>query len=177
MLHLGPVVAGDARRNGRVGHQLVDPRRLQDVRCVLLQRLVVAHHAVVYLAWRAQVCVRHPVDDVLPKLTVHAAAPFHITQVSDKVLEVEARGGQVAVAVALAVLTDDGRRDVMLVPRLEARVLHELVLECRYQALEGISYNEKLEVSVQSVGKHKRLSEMTSLQDENQCSNPSTTCE
>lgn len=148
MLHLGPVVAGDARRNGWVGHQLVDARRFQDVRGVLFQRLMVAYHTVVYFTRCAQVCVSHPVNDVLAKLPVHAAAPFHITQVTDKVLKVEARGGEVAVTVALAVLSDDGRSDVMLVPRLKARVLHELVLECRNQALKGISHDEKLKVSV-----------------------------
>lgn len=148
VLHLGPVVAGDAWRNGGVGHQLVDARRFQDVRGVLLQGLVVADRAVMYFARRAQVCVGHPVNDVLAKLPVQAATPLHVAQVADEVLEVEARGGQVAVTVALPVLADDGRRDVMLVPRLEARVLHELVFERWNQPLEGVPHYEKLKVGV-----------------------------
>jgi len=146
LLHLGPVVAGDAWRNGRVGHHVVDAGCFEDVGCVLLQRLVVAHHAVVYFTRRAQIRVRRPVDDVVAELPVHAAAAFRVAQVTDKVLKVQAGGGEVAVAVELAVLTDDGRGDVMLVPRLEARVLHELVSEGGNEALKGISHDEKLKV-------------------------------
>lgn len=58
----------------------------------------------------------------------------------------------VAVTMALAILTDDGWSDVMLVPRFKARVLHKLVLERRNQALKGISHDEELKVSAQSVG-------------------------
>lgn len=151
MLHLGPVVAGDAWRNGGVGHQLLDARRSEDVGGVLLQRLVVAHHAVVYVAGRAQLRVRHPVNYVLTELAVHAATALHVTQVTDKVLKVQAGGGQGALTVAFAVLTDDGGGDVMFVPRLEAWVLHKLVLEGRNQPLEGISHDEEFKVGAQSV--------------------------
>lgn len=152
MLHLCPVVAGDAWRNGGVRHQLIDARCFEDVRGVLLQCLMVAHCAVVYLARCAQVRIRHPVNDVFTKLPVHAAAPFHVAQVPDKVFKVQARGRMVAVTMALAILTDDGWSDVMLVPRFKARVLHKLVLERRNQALKGISHDEELKVSAQSVG-------------------------
>lgn len=54
----------------------------------------------------------------------------------------------VAVAVAPAVFPDDGRGDVVLVPRLEARVLHELVLEGGDEPLERIPHDEELEVGV-----------------------------
>lgn len=148
MLHLGPVVAGDAWRNGWVGHQLLDARCFKDVRGVLFKRLMVAHHTVMYFTRSAQVCVSHPVNDVLAELSVHAAAPFDVTQVTDKVLKVQSRGAEVAVTVALAILTDDGRGDVMLVPRFEAWVLHKLVLECRNQTLKRISHDEKFEVGV-----------------------------
>ena len=108
---------------------------------------MVAHHVVVYFARRAQLCVSHPVNNVLTKLTVHAVAAVCVAQVTDKVLKVQAGGGELVVAVALAVLTDDGRGDVMLVPRLEAWVLHKLVFERRDQTLKGVSHDEKLEVS------------------------------
>lgn len=115
---------------------------------VLLQGFVVPDDAVPDLAGRAQLRVRHPVDDMLAELPVHAAAAaFRVAQVTDKVLEVQAWGGELALAVALAVLSDDGRSDVVLVPRLEARVLNKFVLEGRNQALEGISDDEELEVS------------------------------
>lgn len=146
MLYLGPVIAGDPWRNGWVGHQLVDACCFEDVRGVFLQRLMVADHAVVYFTWRTQLRVSHPVNNVLTELSVHMATAFCVAQVTDKVLKVQARGSEVADAVALAVLTDDGWSDVMLVPRLEAWVLHKLVLECRNEALKGISYNEKLKV-------------------------------
>lgn len=152
VLHLSPVVAGDARGDGRVGHQPLDARRLQDVGGVSLQRLVVAHHVVADLAGRAQLGIGHPVDDVLAELPVHAPPPaLGVAQVADKVLEAETRGGgALAVAVAFAVLADDGGRDVVLVPRLEARVLHKLVLEGRDEPLEGVPHDQELEVGVQS---------------------------
>lgn len=109
------------------------------------------YHAVVYLTRRAQFCVRHPMDDVLPELPVNSATAVHVAQVTDKVLEVKAGSGCVTVAVALAVLADDGGSDVVLVPRLEARVFHKLVLECGNQALERVSDDEELKISVQSV--------------------------
>lgn len=85
-------------------------------------------------------------DDVLPELPVNSAAAFRITEITDKVLKVKARGSCVTVAVALAVLADDGGSDVMLVPRLKARVFHKLVLECRNQSLKRISHNQELEI-------------------------------
>lgn len=148
MLHLGPVVASDPRRDGGIRHQPIDPRRSQDVRGVLLQGLVVPDHAVVDLAGRAQLGERHPVDDVIAELPVHAPPAFRVAQVADEVLEVQAGGGEVALPVAPAVFPYDGRGDVVLVPRLEAGVLYEFVLEGRNQSLEGVSYDEKLEVSV-----------------------------
>lgn len=148
MLHLGPVIVCDAWRNGRVGHQCVDACRFEDVRGILFQRLVVADHAVVYFAWRTQLCVRHPVDDVLAKLPVHTPVAFHIAEVANKVFEVETGGDEVIVAVNLAIFPYNGRSYVVLVPRLEAGVLHKLVLECRDQALEGIPHNEEFEIGV-----------------------------
>lgn len=146
MLHLGPVVAGDAWRDGGVRHQLVDACCFEDVGGVLLQSLVVAHHAVVDLTRRTQFDVSHPVDDVLAELPVHVPASFHVAQVADKVLEAEAGAGVVAVSVALAVLANDGWSDIVLVPWLEARVLHKFVFECRDEALKGVSHNEEFKV-------------------------------
>lgn len=148
MLHLGPVVVGDAWRNGRVRHKLVDAGHPQDVRRVVLQSLVVPHHAVVYFARRAQLCVSHPVDNVFAELPVHSPAALGVSEITDKVLKSQTRDGEVAVAVDLAVFANDGRGYVVLVPRLEAGVLHELVLECRNEAFKGISHNEELKVRV-----------------------------
>ena len=148
VLDLGPVVVGDARRDGRVGHQLVNAGRFEDVGGVLLQCLVVADHAVVYFTRGTQLRVSHPVNNVLAKLSVQAAAALRVAQVTDKVVKVQSRRGEAAVAVALAVFADDGRSDVMFIPRLEARVLHKLVLECRNEPLKGIPHNEELKVGV-----------------------------
>lgn len=160
MLHLCPVVVCDPWRDGWVGHQLVDASCFEDVGGILLQRLVVADHAVVYFTWRAQLRVSHPVNDVLAELPVHAPAAFYVTKVTDKVLEVQTRGDEVAVAVALAVFADDGWSDVVLVPRLETWVLHKLVFESRNEALKGISHNEKLKVGVQSVKTQNRKTQL-----------------
>lgn len=106
------------------------------------------YHTVAYLTRCAQFCIRHPMDDVLPELPVHSATAFGVAQITDKVLKVKASGGGVTVPVALAVLADDGRSDVVLVPRLKARVFHKLVLERRNQPLKRISHNEELKISV-----------------------------
>lgn len=109
------------------------------------------YRTVVYLTRCAQFCVRHPMDDVLPELPVNSATAVHVAQITDKVLKVKAGSGCVTVAVALAVLADDGGGDVVLVPRLKARVFHKLVLECGNQALKGVSHDEELKIRVQSV--------------------------
>lgn len=50
--------------------------------------------------------------------------------------------------MALAVLANDGRSDIMLVPWFITRVLYKFVLESGDDALKRVSNNEKLEVGI-----------------------------
>lgn len=84
-------------------------------------------------------------DDVLSELAVEMFSAWLVTQVAHKVLEVQA-GASGGVSATFAVLADDGGGDAVLVPWLEAWVLHKLVLEGRYEALEWVSDNEELKV-------------------------------
>lgn len=67
-------------------------------------------------------------DDVLSELVVEMFSARLVTQIAHEVLEVQT-GASGGVAVPFAVLADDGGGDAVLVPWLEARVLHKLVLE------------------------------------------------
>lgn len=86
-------------------------------------------------------------DDVLAELAVEMFPSLLVTQVAYKVLEVQA-GVSGRAAVTFAVLADNGGRDGVLVPRLEAWVLYKLVLERRYETLERVSDNEELKIRV-----------------------------
>lgn len=110
----------------------------------MLQGLVVANCAVGDVTWCTQLHVCHPMDHMVAKLAVESPSP-RVTKVTDKVLKAQA-GGTSAATVNLAVFPDDGRRDVMFVPRLESWVLQELVLESRDESLKWISNNEELEI-------------------------------
>lgn len=160
-LHFGAVVARDARRDGGVGHQAVDASRLEDVGRIAIQRLVVAHCVVIDVARGAQLHVRYPVDHVLPKLFVQSLLANGVAQVAHKVLEAQSWGVSggariLSVLAHLAVLADDGGRNVMLVPGFRAWVLHKLVLVGGNDALERVTYDEELEVIVQSVSKNNK---------------------
>lgn len=67
-------------------------------------------------------------NDVLSELLVEMFSAWLVTQVAHEVLEVQA-GASGGVEVTFAVLADDGWSDAVLVPWLEAWVLHKLVLE------------------------------------------------
>lgn len=149
MLHLGPVVVRDVWRDVRVGHQALDARRSEDVGRVSLQRLVMPHHAVLDFARRTQLRVRHPVDDAIAETLIQVAAAARcVAQVTHEVLEVQVWEEVLVVPTALAVSPDDEWSDISIVPRFIAGVLHKLILEGRNEALERISHDEKLEVSV-----------------------------
>lgn len=88
-------------------------------------------------------------DDVVTKLQVQVLPARLIAQISDKILEAQP-SAFASVAVTFAVLANNGRCYVVLVPWLEAWVLHKLVLEGRYETFKGVSDDEELKVCVQS---------------------------
>lgn len=150
VLHLGPVIGGDARRDGGIGHQVVDASLFQDVWCILLQGLMVPHHAVLYLAGCAQLHVGHPVNDAVPELEVQPPV-VRIAQVAYEIFELDAPG----LCPVLPVLFDDARGNLMPVPRFESWIVDKFILKGRYESFKGVSDNKKLEVCFKSKGEKK----------------------
>lgn len=85
--------------------------------------------------------------DVLSELAIELLLTRLVAQIPNEVLEVKA-GAAGRVAVISAVLANDGGGDGVLIPGLETRILHKLVLEGRYQPLKRVSDNEKFKIGL-----------------------------
>lgn len=91
-LHLGAVVERDAGRDGGVGHKVLNPSPFQDVGGVPVQCFMVAHDVVGNVTWGAELHVRHPVYNMLPKLMIESLLARDVSKVANKVLKSQAWG-------------------------------------------------------------------------------------
>lgn len=106
---------------------------------------MVTNHTVLYLTGCTQFNVRHPVNDVVPKLKVQPSVIW-ITQVTYKIFKLDAPG----LCPVPPVFPNDARGNLMPVPRLKAGIVNKLILKCRNQPFERISYDKELEVCFQA---------------------------
>lgn len=111
---------------------------------------MVTDHTVLDLAGCAQFNVRHPVNDVVPKLKVQPSMVW-IAQVPYKIFELDAPG----LRAVPPVFPNDAWGNLVPVPRLKAGVVNKLILKRRNQSFEGISYDKKLEVCFQAREKNE----------------------